>query len=70
MTTSSTSPPSKVMNAMPRLESVMTQLSIVTFFTRALLPSQNLIALEAEESLQLVTVMFWHGRAGPQTSEA
>ena len=46
----------------------MTQLSMVTLRMPAMLPSQNLIALEAELSRQLVTVMFSHGRAGPNQS--
>jgi hypothetical protein len=53
------------MNASPLFEFVMTQLSIVTFRTAFMFPSQNLIALEADESRQLVTVIFSHGRAGP-----
>ena len=31
----------------------------------AMLPSQNLMALEDDDSRQLVTVMFSHGSAGP-----
>ena len=65
MTMFSTTPPSKFMKAMPRLDSVMTQLSMVTLRTAFMLPSQNLMALEAEDSRQLVTVMFSQGRAGP-----
>ena len=64
----STAPPSKVMKAMPRFELVMTQLSMVTLRMPAMLPSQNLMALEAELSRQLVTVMFSQGRAGPNQS--
>ena len=64
-TTSLTVPPSKSMNAIPLLEPVMTQLSIVTFRMQFMFPSQNLIALEAEVSRQFVTVMFSQGRAGP-----
>jgi hypothetical protein len=43
----------------------MLQLSIVTLRTQFMFPSQNLIALDAEESRQFVTVMFSHGSAGP-----
>src|SRR5512139_1923921 len=60
-TTFSTTPPSKTMKAMPRLELVMTQLSMVTLRMATRLPSQNLIALEAEDRRQLVTVIFSQG---------
>jgi hypothetical protein len=53
---------------MPRLELVMTQLSIVTFRIELRLPSQNFKALEAEEMRQFVTVMFSQGSAGPYAS--
>ena len=53
------------LKAMPRLELVMTQLSMVTFRIELRLPSQNFKALEAEEMRQLVTVMFSQGSAGP-----
>ena len=53
------------MKAMPRLESVMTQLSIVTLRMATSLPSQNLMALDDDDKRQLVTVMFSQGRAGP-----
>jgi hypothetical protein len=56
------------MNAMPRFDAVMTELSMVTRRTQLLFPSQNFTALEADESRQLVTVMFSHGSAGPQIS--
>ena len=65
MTTFSTTPPSKFMKARPRLELVMTQLLMVTLRTAFMLPSQNLMALEAEDRRQLLTVMFSQGRAGP-----
>jgi hypothetical protein len=38
----------------------------VTRRTALQLPSQNFSALEAEDSLQLVTVTFSVGKAGPQ----
>jgi hypothetical protein len=56
------------MKAMPRFELVMTQLSMVTLRMPAMLPSQNLMALEAELRRQFVTVMFSQGRAGPNQS--
>jgi hypothetical protein len=56
------------MNAKPRFEFVMTMLLIATFRIAFELPSQNLIALEEEESRQLVTVTFSVGNAGPQMS--
>jgi hypothetical protein len=56
------------MKAIPRLEFVMTQLSIVTFRTPAIFPSQNLTALEAELRRQFVTVIFSQGLAGPNQS--
>jgi len=64
-TTSLTVPPSKFMNAMPRLAPVMTVLSIVTLRMAFMFPSENLMALEAEVRRQFVTVMFLHGNAGP-----
>src|SRR5580658_8524560 len=59
-------PPSNTINARPRFELVITTLSTVTRRTALELPSQNFSALEAEESLQLVTVTFSVGSAGPQ----
>jgi hypothetical protein len=53
------------MNARPRLEFVITQLSIVTRRTQFWFPSQNLIALDDEVRRQFVTVMSSQGRAGP-----
>jgi len=57
------------MNAMPRFELVMTVLSIVTLRMALEFPSQNLIALDADDRRQLVTVIFSQGSAGPQTGE-
>jgi hypothetical protein len=54
------------MNAMPRLESVITQLSTVTLRTQLMLQSQNFKAAEAEVNRQFVTVMFSQGSAGPE----
>src|SRR6185503_4086087 len=56
MTTFSTTPPSKTMKKMPRLELVMTQLLIVTLRMALKLQSQNLMALDDDDSRQLVTV--------------
>jgi len=68
ITTSSTTPPSNTMNASPRLEFVITTLSMVTRRTALELPSQNLIALDDDENRQFVTVTFSVGSAGPQIS--
>ena len=54
------------MKAMPRLESVMTQLSMVMLRMAFMLQSQNLMALEEDDSRQLVTVMFSQGSGGPK----
>src|SRR4051794_7189939 len=66
--TSSTIPPSNTMKARPRFEFVMLTLLMVTRRTALLLPSQNLIALDDDDSRQLVTVTFSVGRTGPQLS--
>ncbi len=66
MATSSTIPPSNTMKARPRLELVMTRLSIATRRIAFELPSQNFNALDAEDNRQLVTVTFSTGNAGPQ----
>ena len=47
----------------------MTMLSMATWRMAFELPSQNLIALDDEDSRQFVTVTFSVGRAGPQISE-
>ena len=65
MTTSLIYPPSKTIKARPRFESVMTQFETVTRRTQFMLPSQNFRAEEAEDSRQLVMVMFSQGKAGP-----
>src|SRR4051794_9984885 len=65
-TTSSTIPPSNTMKAIPRLELVITILLMLTRRIALALPSQNLMALEADDKRQLVTVTFSTGKAGPQ----
>jgi hypothetical protein len=65
ITTFSSVPPSNTIKAMPRFEPVITQLSMVTLRMATSFPSQNLSALDAEVSRQLVTVMFSQGRGGP-----
>ena len=56
------------MKAIPRFESVITQLSTVTLRTQLALQSQNFKAADAEERRQFVTVMFSQGSAGPKAS--
>jgi hypothetical protein len=46
----------------------MTTFEIATRRIAFEFPSQNLMALEADENLQLVTVTFSVGSAGPQRS--
>jgi hypothetical protein len=54
------------MKASPRFELVITTLLITTWRIALLFPSQNLMALDDDESLLLVTVTFSVGNAGPQ----
>src|SRR5579883_2222142 len=58
MITSRMKPPATICKVIPRLQLVMTQLSITTFRMPTLMPSVNLIAADAEENRQFVIVMF------------
>src|SRR5437899_1738864 len=61
-------PPKVLFKAKPRLTWLNKQSLTRTFLMPARLPSLNLTPAEAEESRQLVTLMFWQLRAGPHVS--
>src|ERR1017187_9472926 len=68
ITTLLISPPVAICRVSPRLESKIVQFVIRISRITRLLPSLNLIAAEAEERRQLVTVMCSHDEVGPHSS--
>src|ERR1700722_3637359 len=68
MTTLLISPPVAICIVTPRLVSKMAQLLINMSRITRLLPSLNLMAAEADERRQLVTVICSHGAVGPHSS--
>src|SRR5580692_1179693 len=68
MTTLLIEPPVAIWRVTPRLVSKIAQLLINMSRIARLLPSLNLMAADAEESRQLVTVICSQGAVGPHSS--